>query len=310
MVGRICDIPILPHGPSDRVVWFHNVHGIYTTKLAYFWLLLKSIGYGQHRFFWKLFWKLRVLPKLHVFAWQIGNELLSKNSKILAIKYNVVRECSRCRGGDETLIQALKNCPKARDVLIMGGIDNRLLNKKYELYIDCLKDSMRLLDKKAFEDFISTLWNIWNDRNNAIFRGKKEDARMIWERAHDFLLCGRAIFIDKAANPKWAKLDALLVGIQLTQPLNLDKVIFKADCACTVTRLCKHKDDITIFGYRIKKVREMFDSFSKAKVKWVNRWGNKATDFLCKWSSSNYCNMLFEIDYPSDIHNLVIVDAI
>ncbi|MFQ6634459.1 hypothetical protein Gotur_012352 [Gossypium turneri] len=79
-----------------------------------------------------------------------------------------------------------------------------------------------------------------------------------------------AIFIDKTVNPKWAELDALLVGIQLTQSLNLDKVIFEMDCACTITHLCKHKDDITIFGYRIKKVCEMFDSFLKAKVKYVN----------------------------------------
>ncbi|MBA0820274.1 hypothetical protein Gohar_025733, partial [Gossypium harknessii] len=86
----------------------------------------------------------------------------------------------------------------------------------------------------------------------------------------DFVLCGKAIFIDKTVNPKWAELDALLVGIQLTQSLNLDKVIFEMDCACTVTHLCKHKDDITIFVYRIKKVCEMFDSFLKAKVKYVN----------------------------------------
>ncbi|MBA0626980.1 hypothetical protein Godav_004543 [Gossypium davidsonii] len=37
--------------------------------------------------------------------------------------------------------------------------------------------------KKAFEDFISTLWNIWNNRNNVIFRGNDEDAGLIWDRA-------------------------------------------------------------------------------------------------------------------------------
>ncbi|MBA0729763.1 hypothetical protein Golax_020366, partial [Gossypium laxum] len=41
---------------------------------------------------------------------------------------------------------------------------------------------MRILDKKAFEDFTTTLSNIWNYRNNVIFRGKEEDAHVIWER--------------------------------------------------------------------------------------------------------------------------------
>lgn len=168
------------------------------------------------------------------------------------------------------MIHALRNCPKAGD-LITGGIGNRLLTKEYELCIDWLEDSIRLLDKKAFEDFISTLQNIWNNINNAILGGKEEDARVIQERARklnddfqihnfslrlilprvpkdckcekkpwrgvaevnvdasvkenrmglgiilrdsdDFVLCGRVIFINKTANPEWAELDALLVGI-------------------------------------------------------------------------------------------------
>ncbi|KAG8478910.1 hypothetical protein CXB51_028755 [Gossypium anomalum] len=158
---------------------------------------------------------------------------------------------------------------------------------------------MRLLGKKDFEDFITTLRNIWNDRNNATFGGNEEDARVIWERAchlnddfwiHNFSLqpilprvprdfngknllrvLPKAIFIDKVVNPEWAILDALYVGIRLAQSLNLNKVIFEMDCACIVNHLCKHKDDITIFGYRIKDVCEKLNSVSKAKVRWVNQ---------------------------------------
>ncbi|KAK5786758.1 hypothetical protein PVK06_041401 [Gossypium arboreum] len=81
----------------------------------------------------------------------------------------------------------------------------------------------------------------------------------------------KAIFIDKVANPKWAELNALLLGIRLAQSLNLDKIIFEMDCTYIVNRLCKHKDDITIFGHRIKEVHEMLIFFSKAEVKWVNQ---------------------------------------
>ncbi|MBA0553863.1 hypothetical protein Golob_013006, partial [Gossypium lobatum] len=38
-----------------------------------------------------------------------------------------------------------------------------------------LTDEMRLLDNKPFEDLVTTLWNGWNNRNNAIFQRKKED---------------------------------------------------------------------------------------------------------------------------------------
>ncbi|MBA0818782.1 hypothetical protein Gohar_021576, partial [Gossypium harknessii] len=42
---------------------------------------------------------------------------------------------------------------------------------------------MALLDKKAMEDFITPLWNSWNNMNNFIFRGKVEEARVKWDRA-------------------------------------------------------------------------------------------------------------------------------
>ncbi|MBA0838059.1 hypothetical protein Goarm_010156, partial [Gossypium armourianum] len=42
---------------------------------------------------------------------------------------------------------------------------------------------MRLLDKKALEDFIIFLWNSWNSRNNFTFRGKEEGASVIRDKA-------------------------------------------------------------------------------------------------------------------------------
>ncbi|MBA0614427.1 hypothetical protein Godav_014726, partial [Gossypium davidsonii] len=85
------------------------------------------------------------------------------------------------RGGDRH--SALKKCPKALAILVLGGLDGQLLDNDYERCIDWLEDAMRVLDKKAFEDLIMILWNGWNGRNNAIFRGKDEDAGVIWERA-------------------------------------------------------------------------------------------------------------------------------
>ncbi|MBA0597956.1 hypothetical protein Gorai_007737 [Gossypium raimondii] len=111
-------------------------------------------------------------------------------------------------------------------------------------------------------------------------KDNKTGLSIILRDSNDFVLCGKASFIDKAANPKLTELDALLVGIRLAQSLNFDKVIFEIDCACIINRLCKQKNDITIFGHHIKEVREMLNSFSKAEVKWVNRGDNKVVDFF------------------------------
>ncbi|KAK8263832.1 hypothetical protein V6Z12_D12G067900 [Gossypium hirsutum] len=50
---KICNIPIRDEGQADKMIWFHNPHGCFTSKPAYSWMLLKEMGYGPHRFFWK-----------------------------------------------------------------------------------------------------------------------------------------------------------------------------------------------------------------------------------------------------------------
>ncbi|MBA0578529.1 hypothetical protein Gorai_020808 [Gossypium raimondii] len=88
-----------------------------------------------------------------------------------------------CGSGEEMTIHALKECLKACAVLALSGIDRCLLDNEYEKCIDWLEEATRLLDKKAFKDLISVLWNVCNNRNNAIFHSKDEDARIVWDRA-------------------------------------------------------------------------------------------------------------------------------
>ncbi|MBA0746788.1 hypothetical protein Gogos_009276 [Gossypium gossypioides] len=68
-------------------------------------------------------------------------------------------------------------------ILSCSGLDDRLISGNFEPCIDWLEASMRLLDKKALEDFIIFLWNSWNSRNNFTFRGKEEGASVIRDKA-------------------------------------------------------------------------------------------------------------------------------
>lgn len=96
------------------------------------------------------------------------------------------RVCPRCEGADESVIHVLRNCPKARAVLILAGLVGQLLDKEWDQCIDWLEDAMCLIDMKAFESLIILLWNIWNNMNNLLFRGKEEGPLLIWERTKIF----------------------------------------------------------------------------------------------------------------------------
>ncbi|MBA0866181.1 hypothetical protein Goshw_018646 [Gossypium schwendimanii] len=79
---KICNISIGNEEQEDKMIWFHNPHGCFTSKSTYSWLLLKEMGYGPHRYFWKALWKLDTLSKIRVFTWRVGHEILPMSSKI------------------------------------------------------------------------------------------------------------------------------------------------------------------------------------------------------------------------------------
>ncbi|MBA0734325.1 hypothetical protein Gogos_018252 [Gossypium gossypioides] len=116
----------------------------------------------------------------------MGHDQLLMNAKISSIRQNFRRDCLRCGASVETLIQALKDYPTARAILTLGGLDGRLLDKDYLNCVDWLEDVRRILDRKVVEDFITTLWNSWNNHNNFVFYGKKDEAHVVWDSTKTF----------------------------------------------------------------------------------------------------------------------------
>ncbi|MBA0741986.1 hypothetical protein Gogos_015102, partial [Gossypium gossypioides] len=182
------------------------------------------------------------------------------------------RDCTKCGESVENLVHTFKDCPIARTILTFRGLDSRLLNKDYSCCIDWIEDAMRLLDKKAMADFITTLWNSWNNRNNYIFRGKKEAAWIMWERAktlsQDFRIHNMVnkpmlpltIVLKKWEKPlsgsmglflvemaDWTELYTFEESLKIVRSLNTANAIFETDCASLVNRIKKRSwEDISI----------------------------------------------------------------
>ncbi|KAA3453909.1 reverse transcriptase [Gossypium australe] len=209
---KICNVLIGEEGQRDKMVWFHKPHGCFTTKTTYSWLLLKEMGYGPHKIYWKAIWKLDTLPKIRVFSWRVGHEILPTKAKIASISHGVDKSCQRCGAEVETLLHALKDCPTSRAALSMGGWSDSMFSKDCVHCIDWLEDLMWALDKKAMADLMVLLWNCWNNRNNLIFRGKEDTAAVIWERARtlsdDFRICNllkEPLISSNVEEKKWKK---------------------------------------------------------------------------------------------------------
>ncbi|MBA0702112.1 hypothetical protein Goari_022061, partial [Gossypium aridum] len=105
----------------------------------------------------------------------------------------------------------------------------------YCRFVDWIEDVARTLDKKAFSDFIMVLWNIWNSRNNRVFRDVEEEAKVIWERvtttlSQDFLILN---LLEKPMLPKpvveevWKKPGQGVVKINFNSTANGRKMSFR-----------------------------------------------------------------------------------
>ncbi|MBA0557537.1 hypothetical protein Golob_014601 [Gossypium lobatum] len=245
--------------------------------------------------------------------------------------------CPRCGSNVETLIHALKDCPRAKAVLVHGGLKNSLVEGSYWKCVDWIEDAARSLDKKALSDFITVLWNIWNSRNNKVFNDTKEDAKVTWDRAatlsRDFRIFN---IMEKPAIPKpvgekgWQKPGPEVVKINFDAAVNDRMMSFGVVARDNdgfvlggvrvllietlklngVNRLKKAHVDFSTLGHRIRELFLLFEPCFNFNFVWTPRSCNKAADQLYKWAYNNKCNKVFDMDYPLEIHDVILKDAI
>ncbi|KAK5839648.1 hypothetical protein PVK06_008466 [Gossypium arboreum] len=145
---------------------------------------------------------------------------------------------------------------------------------------------------------------------DATITGKKMSYRLV-ARDHDGLvLSGRAGVLDKNVQVEWAKLQALEESISSAQSKNWSKLEFEFYCVSLVNHFNKKNDDITTMGHRIQEIYRLMGPFYSFNFTWAPRCCNKVADYLCNWAKAKNCTMDFNMDYPSDIHELVLNDAI
>ncbi|MBA0863585.1 hypothetical protein Goshw_023296 [Gossypium schwendimanii] len=105
--------------------------------------------------------------------------------------------------------------------------------KNYACCIDWLEDMLCVLDKKVAADFFTILWNNWNNHNNCIFRGKEDEARVVWERAETlnnetsygmiardkdgFVIGGGGGFKEEVLTVEWAEIYAPEESLKLAK---------------------------------------------------------------------------------------------
>ncbi|KAK5812336.1 hypothetical protein PVK06_027765 [Gossypium arboreum] len=145
---------------------------------------------------------------------------------------------------------------------------------------------------------------------NTTTNGRKKNFGFV-ARDHDgFILGDRAGVWDKNVQAEWAELYALKESMSFARAKNWPKLEFESDCISLVNRLNRTKAEFSTMGYRIQESLKLMDQCFSFSFFWATSCCNKVADYLCKWATINNYTKDFEMDYPLEIHDIILSDAI
>ncbi|KAE8656259.1 hypothetical protein F3Y22_tig00117005pilonHSYRG00262 [Hibiscus syriacus] len=106
---------------GDRMLWGHHCSGFYSAKSGYNWLNLRNSPTLVVVGIWNGVARARVLPKIRIFGLRICHEAIPVGAKLLQTNLgNGV--CPLCNRELESILHAIKDCPKVKSVLVLSGL--------------------------------------------------------------------------------------------------------------------------------------------------------------------------------------------
>ncbi|MBA0761163.1 hypothetical protein Gotri_023846 [Gossypium trilobum] len=224
-----------------------------------------------------------MLPKIKIFSWRIGHNILLTFDNIARIRQGFNNTCPRCKSSEDTLIHVMKDCPKACEILVAGGLNNILLDGNYNNCIDWIEDvfwkmgaAVMIWERaqtlsKDFRIFNLTEPSIISP--NQVKKGWTKpltgyvkvnvDASVsngcrvvrVVARDHDgFVIRGYYNFKENSMDVIWAELEAFQEGLKLAEKLKVAQLIVESDSATLV-------NTVIIMGQRIRQECKAFNNF-------------------------------------------------
>lgn len=154
------------------LVWAPFASGQYSAKSAYSWLMKTDDCILELDSGWSWIWKLRLPENIRHFVWMSTHGSLPTNAHRVARHVSNDSSCQRCGAPQETLLHALRECPKAQGVWSSYNFTQQqnFHSDDYKLWLRHHASS----DDGAL--FFIICWFIWRSRNEEVFSDVVWDA--------------------------------------------------------------------------------------------------------------------------------------
>ncbi|KAE8687139.1 hypothetical protein F3Y22_tig00111022pilonHSYRG00109 [Hibiscus syriacus] len=325
---------------GDRMLWGHHCSGFYSAKSGYNWLNLRNSPTLVAVVIWNGVARARVLPNIRIFGWRICHEAIPVGAKLLQANLgNGV--CPLCNRELESILHAIKDCPKVKSVLVLSGLSPVIVDWSGNSPLSWLAFAHSKLINEVPEfdgEFNSVSKACGASRDDEVIRRQRvwlksvqdkvkinmdgafcKDSRVaaigvVARDSYGMVIGGLAKKIEPPFSAESSEAAAFTKGIRLASENGWNKVVIEGDAISIVHRLANQVtgkiQDFSTIGLLLNEARQMLVRFPTIKVHYVCREANRVAHSLAHLALSNNNPVWFYFDKPDCIKQVVIDDAI
>ncbi|KAJ4804033.1 RNA-directed DNA polymerase (reverse transcriptase)-related family protein [Rhynchospora pubera] len=170
-------------GHPDRLIWTPSYNGLFTVKSAYKTVQLsRRQTYQPQQLPLHFFWKSKeLMPRIKLFLWKLCSNVLPTAHRLSTRIPSLSQSCPRCQATTETDYHIFFSCPISRAVWFSSslGIRSDLIQQTVPEF---LEHCFLTLPRSSFIQVSTTLWAIWEQRNQWVFSKKVSSPQAILKR--------------------------------------------------------------------------------------------------------------------------------
>ncbi|XP_043813395.1 uncharacterized protein LOC122723814 [Manihot esculenta] len=223
----ILNIPLSLSSCSDTWCWKFEPKGHYSVKSAYRFLV-DGFRHREGSEIWKRFWKAKVPPKVLNFCWRALVNVVPCLSSLQSKRVPVDPSCPLCHVAPENVLHIMIQCPFARSCWLSSPLGwptpfASSLNEWFSLAFSSASVENASL-------MLMSLWALWQNRNNVVWKGQGQTASGVFFMALNFLQQWKAARVVSSvstivdpARPIWSPPPHGWIKANIDASLNLQR---------------------------------------------------------------------------------------
>ena len=177
----VLSIPLSRRVRGDLPAWKFDKRGFFSVKSAY--QVARDLYFGHYNAstsqgdpyiaVWRALWRAKVPNKVAIFSWRAAHNLLPVRAALNNKGYDGDLTCVVCHQSMETLEHLFCNCSVARDIFSQPPFN---VSSTPLTWKDWLLARATSMQPDMFAKLLVTLWNLWKNRNNALWRNQRQNS--------------------------------------------------------------------------------------------------------------------------------------